>query len=206
MQAFDQRTLLAKREGPQQARQKFRTLHPSPSITKPLQLVQIDHTLVDVIVVDELERKPIGRPWLTVAIDVATRAFLANDLKLTLVCAGTANAKRALATDRQLADRFRAIELPAWVDDDSYHRFLVSFATVLPLQGKSDLLFAPLRRSILQHSEGVLVRIVGLLKELAIEAIQPGRERIDRQSLPSLPSLAPLISMQAPLEPGRTAL
>ena len=33
--------------------------------------------------------------------------FLANDLKLTLIRAGKADAKRALATERQLADRFR---------------------------------------------------------------------------------------------------
>jgi putative transposase len=82
LQAFDGRTLVAKREGPQQARQKFRTLRASPSITQPLQLVQIDQTLVDVIVVDELERKPIGRPWLTLAIDVATRAVLGFHLSL----------------------------------------------------------------------------------------------------------------------------
>ena len=164
-------------------------------------------TFVDarMLIIDELHAL-LGGSYRQQRILLNAIRFLANDLKLTLVCAGTADAKRALATDRQLADRFRAIELPAWVDDDSYHRFLVSFATVLPLQGKSDLLFAPLRRSILQHSEGVLVRIVGLLKELAIEAIQSGRERIDRQSLPSLPSLAPLISMQAPLEPSRTVL
>jgi putative transposase len=28
---------------------------------------------MDIIVVDEVERKPLGRPWLTVVIDVATR-------------------------------------------------------------------------------------------------------------------------------------
>jgi putative transposase len=38
----------------------------------PLEVVQIDHTLVDVVV-DELERLPLGRPWLTLAIDVASR-------------------------------------------------------------------------------------------------------------------------------------
>ena len=40
---------------------------------EPLQLLQIDHTLVDIVVVDEFDREPIGRPWLTLAIDVATR-------------------------------------------------------------------------------------------------------------------------------------
>jgi putative transposase len=38
-----------------------------------LDVVQIDHTPVDVIVVDERDRLPIGRPWLSLAIDIATR-------------------------------------------------------------------------------------------------------------------------------------
>ena len=46
--------------------------------------------------------------------------FLANDLRLTLIRAGTADAKRAVATDQQLADRFRAIELPVWNGDASF--------------------------------------------------------------------------------------
>lgn len=39
----------------------------------PLEFVQMDHALADIIVVDSLQREPIGRPWLTLAIDVATR-------------------------------------------------------------------------------------------------------------------------------------
>jgi len=41
----------------------------------PLQEVQVDHTKVDLIVVDELYRQPIGRPYLTVAIDVFSRCI-----------------------------------------------------------------------------------------------------------------------------------
>jgi gamma-glutamyl:cysteine ligase YbdK (ATP-grasp superfamily) len=36
--------------------------------------------------------------------------FLASDLRLPLVCAGTHVAKQALMTDRQLADRFEAVD------------------------------------------------------------------------------------------------
>ena len=45
-------------------------------VVKPLDVVQIDHTLADVIVVDEENRLPIGRPWLTLAVDVATRVIV----------------------------------------------------------------------------------------------------------------------------------
>lgn len=44
--------------------------------TKPLELVQIDHTQADIFIVDEATRRAIGRPWLSVAIDVASRTVL----------------------------------------------------------------------------------------------------------------------------------
>jgi transposase InsO family protein len=38
--------------------------------------------LADLILVDELERKPIGRPWLTLVIDVSTRMIAGFHLSL----------------------------------------------------------------------------------------------------------------------------
>jgi putative transposase len=47
-----------------------------PAITAPLEQVQVDHTVIDLIVVDERDRQPIGRPYLTIAIDVFTRCVV----------------------------------------------------------------------------------------------------------------------------------
>ena len=47
-----------------------------PEVTMPLEQVQIDHTVIDLIGVDERDRQPIGRPYLTLAIDVFTRCVL----------------------------------------------------------------------------------------------------------------------------------
>jgi putative transposase len=47
-----------------------------PAVTAPLEQVQIDHTVIDLIVVDERDRQPIGRSYLTIAIDVFTRCVL----------------------------------------------------------------------------------------------------------------------------------
>ena len=62
-----------------------------------------------------------------------TLRFLATDLRIPLVCAGTADAKRALTTDQQLADRFEAIELPRWHNDESFHRLLTSYKLSIDL-------------------------------------------------------------------------
>lgn len=47
-----------------------------PVIPHILEQVQIDHTVIDLIIVDERDRSPIGRPYLTIAIDVFSRAIL----------------------------------------------------------------------------------------------------------------------------------
>jgi len=50
---------------------------------RPLEEVQIDHTLVDVIcVTDDEDRLPIARPYLTLAIDIKTRAIVGYYLSL----------------------------------------------------------------------------------------------------------------------------
>src|SRR6185437_13590027 len=63
----------ARREGRKAARDRYGPITGSLEAPWPLSLVQIDHTLVDVIVVDSRTRKPIQRPWITLAIDVHSR-------------------------------------------------------------------------------------------------------------------------------------
>lgn len=47
-----------------------------PGADFPLAVVQIDHTPADIILVDEVHRRPISRPWLTAAIDVYSRMIV----------------------------------------------------------------------------------------------------------------------------------
>ena len=79
---FDPREVMTRRLGPKQAAQKLSPVKAGLHVKEPLQLLQMDHTLVDVVVVDEIDREPIGRPWLTLAIDVATRAVPGFHLSL----------------------------------------------------------------------------------------------------------------------------
>ncbi|HEC1609946.1 Mu transposase C-terminal domain-containing protein [Pseudomonas aeruginosa] len=53
-----------------------------PGADYPLAIVQIDHTPVDLIIVDDRHRKPIGRLWLTLAIDVHSRMITGYYLAL----------------------------------------------------------------------------------------------------------------------------
>ena len=48
----------------------------------PLQLIEIDHTPCDIILVDDEHRLPIGRPWITVAIDIYSRMIVGYYLSM----------------------------------------------------------------------------------------------------------------------------
>lgn len=73
--ALDPREVARKRDGPEAARPWQSAAGTAPEATTPLERVQIDHSPVDLIVVDERDRQPIGRPYLTVAIDDYSRCL-----------------------------------------------------------------------------------------------------------------------------------
>lgn len=148
-----------------------------------------------VLIIDELHALLAGTHRQQ-EILLNTLRLLASDLKLPLILAGTTDAKRALMTDRQLADRFESVELPPWRNDDAYGRLLASFLGVLPLRRRSDLVVPAVRKALLEHTQGITVRIVRAIETLAIEAIRSGRECIDQENLTALASFPLLLSME----------
>ena len=51
--------------------------------------VQIDHTPMDIVVVDDLYRQPLGKPYLTLVTDVVTRCILGFVISFVPPGAGT---------------------------------------------------------------------------------------------------------------------
>jgi uncharacterized protein YjiS (DUF1127 family) len=152
-------------------------------------------TQTRMIVIDEVHTL-LASSYRQQRILLNTLRFIANELRLSLVCAGTADAKRALLTDQQLADRFEAIELPPWRNDNDFKRLLASFQALLPLRKRSELSTVEIRQEILRRTEGITVRIVRLLEHLAIHSIHSGVEAITLESFAVLDSQAPLLSME----------
>ena len=70
------RELATAREGIEAARQQYTPVAPGLRPGAPLAIVQIDHTPVDIQLVDDRSRAVLGRPWLTLLLDVFSRSVL----------------------------------------------------------------------------------------------------------------------------------
>ena len=64
------REMARARKGTKAARQQFGPVQPGLRPRAPLAIVQIDHTRADVELVDDRTRAVLGRPWLTLLLDV----------------------------------------------------------------------------------------------------------------------------------------
>lgn len=74
--ALQQDLVDATREGAEAARFKYRAALGSVKVSRVLERIEIDHTPLDLIVIDTLTKLPLGRPWLTLAIDAHSRMVM----------------------------------------------------------------------------------------------------------------------------------
>lgn len=106
--------------------------------------------------------------------------LLCNELAIPIVGVGTREAVRVLHTDPQHASRFDVMTLPTWELNQDFQRLLASFEKVLPLKKPSKLHEPELASLIHAISEGNTGNIHRLLIECATEAIESGKEQIDK--------------------------
>ena len=64
------------RLGKEATQKAFRTVLDKLKVTHILERIEIDHTPLDLIVIDKLTKLPLGRPWLTLAIDRLSRMIV----------------------------------------------------------------------------------------------------------------------------------
>jgi len=175
------------REGRDAARALQSAGGTSPEITGLMEQAQIDHTPVDVIVVDERHRLPVGRPYVTIAIDVASRCV--PGLVVTLEAPSATSVGLCLAhtvTDKR-----------AWLEQ-------LGVEAAWPMSGKPRELFCDnaaefkseaLRRGCAQHGialryrppgqphfGGVVERVIGTMMQMVHELPSLPEEETGRRA------------------------
>lgn len=112
---LDPLLVIRKRHGGTEAKKLQPAAGQMPPPAGPMELVQIDHSPVDLIIVDEIGRLPIGRPWLTLAIDIYTRCIVG--MLLTLEAPSATSVGLCLAhavTEKSAWLQSRGVETSTW--------------------------------------------------------------------------------------------
>lgn len=164
---------ISRRRGKKAAAQQFSPIRGHfPGADYPLSVIQIDHTKVDIILVDDIHRRPIGRPWITLAIDVFSRmvaGFYVSFDPPGALATGLCIAHAILAKDKWLIKHNVASEWPLWglpktIHLDNAKEFRGSMLQRACKEYGINLEWRPVARP---HFGGHIERLVGtLMKEI----------------------------------------
>jgi putative transposase len=125
IKALSDKEKLRRREGGKAMRDKYAPIPGTfPGADWPLAVVQIDHTPVDLMLVDDVHRRPVGRPWVTLAIDVFSRMVTGFSVSFDppgALAVGLCLAHAILPKDIWLARHDIATPWPVWGVMDTVH-------------------------------------------------------------------------------------
>lgn len=164
---------LERRESHKATREKYEPIKSHfPGAEWPLQVVQIDHTKLDIVLVDDISRRPIGRPWITLAMDVYSRMVTGFYVSFDPPCAmsvGLCIAHSILPKEKWLAKFNVSAPWPVWGVMDAIHadnakEFRGKMLTRACEQYGINLVWRPVKTP---HYGGHIERILGtFLKEI----------------------------------------
>ncbi|ABA87387.1 integrase core domain protein [Syntrophotalea carbinolica DSM 2380] len=141
-----------------------------PEADWPLAVIQIDHTKLDIILVDDLDRRPVGRPWITLAIDVFSRMvaglYVSFDppsaLSVGLCLSHAILGKEKWLAKHQITTPWPVWGLPGTVHADNAKEFRGNMLKRACQDYQIDLVWRPVARP---HFGGHIERLLGTFNE-----------------------------------------
>lgn len=147
-----------------------------PSADYPYAVIQIDHTPLDIILVDDVHRLPIGRPTLTLAIDVFSRIIAGfyvgfeppSAITVGLCLSQTILPKDMLLTCMDIGTPWPCRGLPRTVHADNTEEFSGKMLDHACIQYGIDIEWSPVERpNFGGHIERLLCTVSKDLKDLS---------------------------------------
>lgn len=103
---------------------------------------------------------------------------LSNNLKISIVGAGTREAFNVTRLDGQFSNRFKPLPVDIWTSGDDWDQLLMTLERLLPLPEPSYLADQRFSRLILAKSEGTIGDAFQLVREMAAYAIQHHKPKV----------------------------
>lgn len=108
--------------------------------------------------------------------------YLANELRISIVCLGTEEMMRVIRSVPSVENRFPPMVLPQWQIDHDFRKLLASFEKIIPLKCPSNLSkSSTLTAKLLNRSEGTIGELKMLLAGAATDAMCTGTDRITEE-------------------------
>jgi len=157
---------------------KFRPSAP-PQEKLVLVLDALSKIEIRILALDEVNFTEVGTAAKQKRFLNALR-YLANELRISIVCLGTEEMMRVIRSVSSVENRFPPTILPRWRTDDEFRQLLASFEKIIPLKYPSDLQGSTtLTAKLLTRSEGTIGELKMLLAAVATE-----RSASPKRSLP----------------------
>ncbi len=192
VESINPKELLHERHGRKASKQKYKpVVGKFPGGEYPYQVFQMDHTPMDIVVVDEQDRIPIGRPFLTIAIDVASKVLpgfvitLEHPSALSVgLCVAHAVSKkgqwlsqRGIDVDWPMYGKMQKIHVDNGADfrSDALKRACEEHDIILDFRPKGEPNYGP-------HVERAFLRFMKKCHELRGTTFSNVKERLDYDS------------------------
>lgn len=104
--------------------------------------------------------------------------YISNELKISIVAAGTVDAQYAVNSVPEIKSRFPTRILPLWKEDKEFRHLLFNFESVLPLKHPSGMYTGEIAAKLYGLSEGIMGDLVKILQGAAKLAITTKTEKI----------------------------
>ena len=162
----DPRLVALKRQGRMAAQALKPVTGQQMAADYPLHVVQMDHGKADVVLVDSAHRRPIGRPWITFAIDLYSRCIAGYFVSLEapsatsvgLCLANIAQDKEALLAQHQIEAHWPLMGKPTVLHTDNGKDFVSKALRQGCLAHGIRLEHRPVARP---HYGGTIERVIG---------------------------------------------
>ena len=159
-----------------------RKFRPTASAQEKLVLVldALSKIEIRILALDEVNFTEVGTAAKQKRFLNALR-YLANELRISIVCLGTEEMMRVIRSVSSVENRFPPTVLPRWQTDNEFRKLLASFEKIIPLKHPSDLQSRLLAAKLLTRSEGTIGELKTLLAAAATVAMRKGAERITEE-------------------------
>lgn len=186
---ISERERIARRQGRRAAIDRFEPNEGSvPDADWPLAMVQIDHTKMDVMIVHEVTRQVICRPWITLAIDIYSRMILGMYISLygpSAMSAGMCISHSILPKENWLKKELGLddIEWPCWgvmgiIHLDNAREFRGDMLKIACREYDIDLMLRPVKKPHYgAHIERLMGTVAKELKKLPGATFSNPKER-----------------------------